>query len=395
MTSRAILAKRTGRSRFKGVFHLGREAEENDPWKLGDLLISRVIACRGQLEDLMKELLDDAPWGWVSLKGRLANQDKKGDNKRLFTERLLEKRADLDVSWVYLFDLDARTLTISSFAEVGQAGFSDSPYAVIQFDERGRPNPRQIKPPPPRWPTLPKAVSWEGDDEGLQSARRRALQITDGWCSTIGLEPEELNTLVGAALWEVLRDAVPGEPEDLYVPAPLLPGVEPLYWGVECGVGHLYYPAPAWRRALEQAGQLEPQADTLPIWAGVHREAKADLSPRSVAAGYAGLSWPFEGLSPQDTVAAVLRGAAAGRHPRSDVDSEGLRVFRWMRVVQAVSDPDREVLVTANTETAMGEEVQNTLLFRWKWELLDWLRAGQVPVEGEVPADDGAEGDEE
>ena len=66
-------------------------------------------------------------------------------------------------------------------------------------------------------------------------------------------------------------------------------------------------------------------------------------------------------------------------YPESDIDSEGLRVFRWMKLVEAVENEERETLfIEGNQEASLGEELQNTLLFRWKWDLLDWLRASQL-----------------
>ena len=389
MSARTILAVRTGRTKFKGVFH----EEGNEPWILGDHLLSRVIRARGDLEKVVQDVVHAAPWGWVNLQREEQSTLKKIPNRRLFSQNILRKRDEVEMDWVYLFDLDARTLTISAAEDVDRSGVAPAPYVVVTFSDRGRPAPRQIVPPPPPWPEHPVAEAWEGDLPDLKPLRQRALAVTDAWCDSVGLPPENLSMLVGAAMSAVFAKAVGAELEALYVPAPH--GEEHAYWAVELYDTTLYYPSPAWRDTL-RANEAMYAADTVEVWGQPNRTATVNLSPKHLLAGYDDLPWSDALPEQEATLAAVLRGIAAGLFPRSDIDSDGLRVFRWMKVVEVVSDPDREVRVTAQNEQEIGNEVQNTFLLKWAWDILDWLRASQVE-DADAWADEGepeAGGDE-
>ncbi|MFT4626962.1 MAG: hypothetical protein ACI8PZ_005643 [Myxococcota bacterium] len=371
MTARTILAVRTGRSKFKGVFH----EQAGEPWVLGDHILSRVIRARGDLDQIVQQLIYDVPWGWVSLPLAEKSVLKKQPNRRLFSQNILAKRDEIEMDWIYLFDLDTRTLTVSSVETAGKNGLSPAPFVVVSFNERGRPNPRQIVAPPPLWPQLPNAEAWEGDNEELAGLRQRSLDVTDAWCAQVGLPAENLAMLMGAALSTLVTSALGTEAEQVYVPAPHSEGQT--YWTVELYDTNLHYPSPAWREALRQNDAMY-DGDSLEVWAAPNRLAKVVLSPRQILAGYGDLPWSDDLPEQEDTVAAVLRGLAAGLFPRSDIDSDGMRVFRWMKVVEEVEDPDREVRVSAQNDQEAGSEVQNTLLLKWGWDVLDWLRASQL-----------------
>ena len=371
MSVRAIIGVRTEERRFKGVFHLNT----NEPWVLGDHLLSRVIRARGDIESVVEEVVHGAPYGWVSLLHSERNRQKKGDHKRLFTQNILKK--DIPVDWIYLFDVETRTLTISSAERAGSNGIADEPFMVVNFSDRGLPDPRQIISPPHPWPALPVAEAWEGDLSNLVPVRQRSLDITDDWCENVGLSPEQLATLVGASISGLLDAHFSEDVKDFWV-APEL-HEEQTYWSVDLWGRTFHYPCAVWRDALRAAGQVSDKHDRLQVWTGEDVRKTIDLSPRNLLSGYEGFNWPFEDLEPEETIAVVLRGVASGLYPESEIDSEGVRVFRWMKLVEEVTNPDRESLfVEGGQEADLGEESQNTLLFRWKWDLLDWLRASQL-----------------
>jgi hypothetical protein len=341
----------------------------------------------------------DVPWGWVSLHKAHKSSVKKKPNRRLFSQNILQKRDEIELDWVYLFDLDDRTLTISAAADTTRDGTAPKPYAVVNFSDRGRPDPRQIVPPPPIWPTMPVAAEWEGDLEESAPLRQRALEVTDGWCARVGLPHENLSTLIGAALSSVVATALGTEVEKAYIPAPH--GEGQAYWTVQLYDTTLHYPSPAWRDAMRQNDAMY-SGDSIELWAGPTRSGKTVLSPKRIVTGYEDLPWSEALPEQEETVAAVLRGIAAGVFPRSDIDSEGLRIFRWMKVCEEVEDPDREVRVSAQNETEIGAEVQNTLLLKWGWDVLDWLRASQLTerepveyVEEEYEDEEEEEGEED
>ncbi len=376
MSTRTILAVRTGPAKFKGVFH----EQGGEPWVLGDHLLSRIIRARGDLEKVVDETILSVPWGWVNLPRAHKSDLKKKPNRRLFSQNILRKRDEIEMDWLYLFDVDERTLTISAVDDVAASGLDAEPYAVVTFNERGRPSPRQIVPPPPPWPSVPVAEEWEGDLDDLVPLRQRAVDVTDGWCGQVGLPAENLSMLVGAALSSVISKALGAEHENVYVPAPARQGQT--YWSVQLYDTTLHYPSPAWRDHLRQTGSMY-KGDSFEVWASPKNTATVDFSPRNIVAGYEGFPWSDDLPSQEATVSAVLRGIAAGLFPRSDVDSEGLRIFRWMTVVETVEDPDRQVRVSAQNETEVDSEVQNTLLLKWAWDILDWVRASQLAEGGE------------
>lgn len=376
MSARAIIGFKTGEKRFKGVFHLNT----NEPWVLGDHLLSRVIRARGNIETVVDEVVHGSPYGWVSLPHSERNLQKKGDHKRMFTQNILKK--DIPVEWIYLFDIETRTLTISATDPNEKSGVSKDPFMIVNFSDRGRPDPRQIIPPPHPWPELPVAEDWSGDIGELVAIRQRSLDITDDWCENVGLDAEQLATLVGAAISGLLEEHFPEEEEAFWIAPELHEGQT--YWSVQVWGKTLHYPCAEWREALREAGQISDSHDRVRIWSKADVRKTIDLSPRNLVSGYSGFNWPFEDLKPEETIAVILRGVASGLYPESDIDSEGLRVFRWMKLVEEVENEESETLfVEGNQEASLGEEIQNTLLFRWKWDLLDWLRASQLTATDE------------
>jgi hypothetical protein len=376
MSARAIIGVRTEERRFKGVFHLNT----NEPWVLGDHLLSRVIRARGDIGSVVEEVVHGAPYGWVSLLHSERNQQKKGDNKRLFTQNILKK--DIAVDWIYLFDVDTRTLTISSAERAGSNGIAEEPFMVVNFSDRGRPDPRQIIPPPHPWPALPVAEGWEGDLGDLVPVRQRSLDITDEWCENVGLSSEQLAKLIGASISGLLDTHFSEDVGEFWV-APELHENQ-TYWSVDLWGRTLHYPCAVWRDALRASKQVSDEHDRLQVWTREDVRKTINLSPRNLLSGYEGFNWPFDDLEPEETIAVVLRGVASGLYPESEIDSEGVRVFRWMKLVEEITNADRESLfVEGGQEAGLGEESQNTLLFRWKWDLLDWLRASQLTGAGD------------
>ena len=112
MSARTILAVRTGRNKFKGVFH----EQSGEPWVLGDHILSRVIRARGDLQKVVEEIILEVPWGWVSLPRAHKSDLKKKPNRRLFSQNILRKIDEIEMDWVYLFDLDDRDACVGDGA---------------------------------------------------------------------------------------------------------------------------------------------------------------------------------------------------------------------------------------------------------------------------------------
>jgi hypothetical protein len=374
MTTRAVIGFKTAAKRFKGVFHL----QHNDPWVLGDHLLSRVIGARGDIDKVVEEVVTGMPWGWVSLPYSEQNKNKKGGNRKLFSQAtFLKLRKEEVFDWIYIFDTEARTLTISDASTVDGSGIADNPFATVNFSDRGRPDPRQIVAPPPKWPTVAVAQAWEDDLAEWVPGRQQALDTTDAWCGEVELDPDQLAMLVAAALQQKISAKFGDDTENVWVAPEDVEGQT--YWSVDLHGTVLHYPSPAWRESLRESGKLLTETDRLELWAPHDTRHVLDFSPRSLVQGYDAFDWPFEHITEEDTVAAVLRGVAKGLYPASDIDSEDLRVFRWMKVVEEVADPECEVqIIEDNPQAALGEDVQNTLLFHWRWDLLDWLRTNQL-----------------
>ena len=93
MTPRAVIARTTADG-WKGVQVAGTPPE---PWLLGERLLSKTMRYRGDLPGLLGDLFSFEDKAW----------DRVGDPSDRLTPKQLQP-----ADWLYLFDDEARTLTI-------------------------------------------------------------------------------------------------------------------------------------------------------------------------------------------------------------------------------------------------------------------------------------------
>lgn|GEM_PF-4366326 len=318
MKCRAVIA----RVRSDGWEGLQVGGTPPEPWMFGERLLSKVIRYRGDLEGFLDGLYtyEDKAWQRV------------GDPAGLMAPAGL-KPAD----WLYLFDLAARTLTIHS-------GDGDT-FLVVRFNERGRADPMNITRPPAPWGGLPVHDAWQ------QAAWLPELERV---CRDV--PPDDA---VGDALAELLPD----EPE-LRVVWPTVPDAG--YWPVRLGSRTLLYPTQAWR---QETGWAQRSPNVLTLWRPPHQELQVSLTPSQLCEEVGLDEWAYE----------LIRATWFARGGKGDLAyaDQPFPMRRW-NIVTQVRDPERELKAKGKKRKAGQVESRPVDCAGWQWQVLDWLRWGQL-----------------
>jgi len=134
-TPRAVIARPT----TDGWTGLQVGGTPPEPWMFGERLLSKVIRYRGDLQGFIDGLFTYEDKAW----------ERVGDPSGLMAPAGM-KPAD----WLYLFDVDGRTLAIHDG--------NGEEFLEIRFNERGRANPMNINRPAAPWGGIPVLEGWEG-----------------------------------------------------------------------------------------------------------------------------------------------------------------------------------------------------------------------------------------
>lgn len=293
-----------------------------EPWMFGERLLSKVIRYRGDLEGFLDGLFthDDKAW------------DRVGEPSGLMAPAGM-KPAD----WLYLFDLAARTLTIHS-------GDGET-FLVIQFNERGRASPMNIERPPAPWAGIPVVDGWQGAEW---------LEEMETVCTEV--PPDDA---VGVGL----ADRLPDDPE-LWVIWPRLP--DAAYWTVKLGAQTLHYPSQAWRQAT---GWAQRSPNVMTLWRPPYGELDVSLTPSQLCEEVGLDEWAYELIK-----ATWFARGGLGELIYAD---QPFPMRRW-DVVTQVRDPERELQAKGKKRKAGRVESRPVDCAGWQWQVLDWLRWGQL-----------------
>lgn len=163
MSTRAVIACTTGDGTWRGVWnHWGGAPED-----LGNALLARVAAGRGDLAAVCRRAIDDQPGGWSDFAAG-APTDDGGCWEGTFTAEAVVFRTLPDAHFLYLFDLSGRRLLVFPVDEGACA-----PLAEVTFDAAGRADPPDF--PTESDPDADDAPEAAASEEALLAAARAVL----------------------------------------------------------------------------------------------------------------------------------------------------------------------------------------------------------------------------
>jgi len=147
MSTRAIIAYRIEPSRWKGVWN----HHEGHTQYLGQELIKRVATFDGDLVRLTRQYIERCPEGWSSLQrgerladpcgflyGSVAAASKAPGSP---SSAAVSDGIGLDTNYLYLFDLESRTLSVFESSATPIPSFGQ-----VIFDPTGVATPPQLPP---------------------------------------------------------------------------------------------------------------------------------------------------------------------------------------------------------------------------------------------------------
>ena len=289
----------------------------------GQALLSKVIRYRGDLESFLDELFSGESKAW----------DRLGDGAGRAGPRNIEEG-----EWLYLFDVDARTLRI--------LGTDEELYLELTFNQRGRSDPMSIERPPAPWASVP---------------------VVDGWADALWLDELETAAEGLEAMPSVASALASRLPQDeVRVVWPVTP--EAAYWSLRLGDKTLLYPTQRWREAV---GWAQRSPNVLTVWKPLWDEMSLDVGPRPLCDMVGQDRWAFE----------LISSTWRARGGQGDlVYAEQPLPRRVWSLVTQVRDPNRELKPKGRKQQA-GDRVERDVgCPGWQWQLLDWLRWRQLTV---------------
>ena len=386
MSTRAVLARKTSKG-WHGVIHIYDSA----PWDLGNALLMELFERKGDLDGLVRELVDEGEGGWESFVGRTRASDEEPPSYQPDT---LDGEGWLD--WFYLFDTDARTLEVFWGEAPDAAGESDERKYSLSFDGTGRSSPAVFEAPEEeRHLDVEEDDAWSADDERAAAERRAVARHMVQWCEGAEQNLEQVRATVAHCLATAIRneDWEPPKPREseaevqrkqqLGLPLDDAPTMEPI------GVGARPLRQPFWftddnsrywRVSLEDITLLYPCG-------GAFRQ---DIDPLGLARedGYTATLYDWDDILADEPELARQLGfaCAVAAHPDRELqtDEDG-DVYAVETVVDSDEPGPGEVSISRiraqGLEVEVGDEVlrpvPSTIAFHL---VLDWLRLGQVPA---------------
>jgi hypothetical protein len=125
---------------WKGVWH----DADSDPSTLGNQILDTIRSRRGRVRILMRELILDAPGGWLSAFGDKVRADPEKCRWPVYFTPDNYKRL-LDFNYMYLFDAENRRLDIIIANEDTIDALE--PWMTVEWDKRGNPTPERLENP--------------------------------------------------------------------------------------------------------------------------------------------------------------------------------------------------------------------------------------------------------
>ncbi len=192
MSTRGIIAKTT-EDGWIGVIHL----HDSAPWDLGNALLIDVLGRDGDLEGLVREVIDQAPGGWAWLPQR--DRVPRGE-ETFFGPVDVEDAGWLE--WFYLFDLSRRRLSI--YFGGPPTADDDDPAHVVVFGSDGSCEPSVLREPAAPWMGIEPSPGWTHDDDTHATQRAELEDHMQQWCEEQDLPTESSREDVAEALERAL-----------------------------------------------------------------------------------------------------------------------------------------------------------------------------------------------
>ncbi len=137
VSTRAILAYRSEPRRWKGVWNHW----EGHPQYLGQELIDRVATFDGDVRRLVRQYIDHCPEGWSNFRQGERKEDPCGFLHGSIHEKgaSVDDGMGLDTHYLYVFDLDDRSLSVFESDSVPV-----KPFGRVVFAASGVATPSQL-----------------------------------------------------------------------------------------------------------------------------------------------------------------------------------------------------------------------------------------------------------
>lgn len=200
MSTRAIVATIDAEVGWIGVWNHW----SGGPDELGTHLIKVIMESGGNLNEVARLLVLDAPEGWSSIiDGKRA--ETTGGRRYYRPADLDECDSDVhDVHFFYLIDPQTRTLSAIEATVDNIRGLKS--FAKVTFAENGQPSIDQMPEPPPPWSTL-RVVSHTGG--WTDETRARAHRVREAMSARFGPQSPRVRERMLQCLKRLVLDALP------------------------------------------------------------------------------------------------------------------------------------------------------------------------------------------
>ncbi len=370
-----IVARRKG-GQVLGVDH----RDDSEPWILGNALLAAALDHAGDLAGLVREVIERAPAGW-----RAYPLGDRIEDPRAAPRSLEVDGEGLDVEWLYVFDVEGRTLEVW-FDPTGPT--LEPALFTVTFDPQGRASTPLFRQPPPESPTAKVVGGWKGDNRLEKAFRARMADALDADPARIGRFVEAaIAGAIRASTWTAFEEEAPEQRlrERLGLPPPPVPRL----WDDERRLWLMRPFGPEVRRGWEVA--IEDFRVRYPV---ADERADDDLGEDYVLlrsdGAFASLP-PLLQLLPAflddgadaPTMPLLRAGVAAAVGDGIDYEIQDGRLYMFKAVVEAVATPQRQIALADarayDADTRVGETLGWDLPpYGGLWSLLSWLRSRQL-----------------
>lgn len=366
MSTRGLIAVTEGDD-VLGVLH----QYSSFPSYLGNTMLLRLLRTGGNLSDAIRQWIRKAPGGWTDLR-----DGARGDDDPAFYRK--EDLEDVGwIDWTYVFDEDARTLTVWE----GNPFQDDTsePTWTVQLAADGKATPALFEQEQTAWHQIPVSTAWTDDTEEAHAnrtafvamlsecvadeaelARGVELEISRGldqlewidpWAGSDAAAERDLRAELGLPSG---RPATP--PSDPSLCIAFDASENPRYWEVRIGAHVLRFPAAACSRY--EVSPLE-----------LHR---ADGHTATI---------DFEEVLPIELRRPLVEAAARMRSPGNwELTPDGLYLYRTVVSDDGSIDQATQISVSAARAIDPSFDVGDTIGVQapvpsLHWLVLEWIRA--------------------
>lgn len=370
MSTRGLIAVTDGDD-ILGVLH----QYSSFPGYLGNTLLLQLLQAGGDLRGVVRRWIRDAPGGWTDLRDGARGEDAPA----FYCRSDLEEEGGID--WTYLFDENARTLTVWEGTPFDDE--ASEPSCIVQLAADGRATPALFEQSDVALHLVPVSSAWNDDTEEACANRTAFVaavreRVADEVVLVRDVETElargldelewdDASESADVAAERDLRAAL-GMPSKPTATAPADAAIcvafdaseDPHYWQVRIGTHVVRFPAAACFRY-----ELSP----LELCRADGRTATLDFA---------------EVLSPM-LLGPLAEVAANVRCPGTwELTADGMHQYRAVVADDSEIDPAFEIAVSAAREIDPSFEVGDTIgteapMPALHWLVLEWIRGPQLP----------------